>query len=409
MTTRSPIFPRPRLASAAGCLALGLSALGLLAVAGPAGFGQQPPRRVKVTIQDATPVVQEIALPIEPQIRAQPSFPGAMSYGLNVDGKRLTFSSGSARTMVRVDGNIFFPNAQQRPLGPGPRGKPRHGVTSTYVQNNVHITQVLEIVPGKPSVKPKPGQKRQMDTLLIRYLIENKDTRSHDVGVRVRIDTYCWTNDGCLFASPEKHPGKILNGVTLKGKDLPDYLQILQNNNLQNPGWVAHFTCKVGRYDPPSRVVCTSHGAGENGWEVQVIPAQGDSDAAFYWDPVKIPAGGKRELAFAHGQGIATSPENEGRVNLDLGGSFEPGKAFTATAYVHDPVEGQSLALEVPPGMELVRGKEIQPVPAPNESNSSIVQWRARVLRPGTFALRLRSSNGVTYTKNITVALAGAP
>src|SRR5262249_55031326 len=146
--------------------------------------------------------------------------------------------------------------------------------------------------------------KRQMDTLLIRYLIENKDTQPHDVGVRVRIDTFCWTNDGCLFASPEKHPGKLLDGVTLKGKDVPDYMQILQNNDLRNPGWVAHFTFKVGRYDSPSRVACTRHGAGENGWDVQVIQAMGDSDVVFYWDPVKIPAGGKRELAFAHGQGI---------------------------------------------------------------------------------------------------------
>jgi hypothetical protein len=37
------------------------------------------------------------------------------------------------------------------------------------------------------------------------------------------------------------------------------------------------------------------------------------------------------------------------------------------------------------------------------------VQWRARVLRPGTFPLRVRSSNGVTYTKNITVSPADAP
>jgi hypothetical protein len=408
MPSRSPIPPR-RTPRAVGCLAFAGLALGLLAAAGPEGRGQQPPRRVKVKIQDANPVIQEVALPIEPQIRAQPAFVGSMAYGLNVDGKRLTFSQGSARTTLRIDGQILHPGVQQRPLGPGPRGKPRQGVTSTFVQNNVHITQVMEIVPGKPSAKPKPGQKRQMDTLLIRYLIENKDNRPHDVGVRVRIDTFCWTNDGCLFASPEKHPGKILNGVELKGKDVPDYLQILQNNDLKNPGWVAHFTFKIGRFDPPSRVICTSHGAGENGWDVNVIQAMGDSDAAFFWDPVKIPAGGKRELAFAHGQGIATSPENEGRVNLDLGGSFEPGKAFTVTAYVHDPVESQSLALNLPPGMELVRGKEIEPVPPPNESNSSIVQWRARVLRPGTFPLRVRSSNGVTYTKNITVSLADAP
>src|SRR5262249_25326606 len=153
--------------------------------------------------------------------------------------------------------------------------------------------------------------------------------------------------------------------------------------------------------EAPSRVLLTSHGAGDNGWDVPVIQAMGDSDVAFFWDPVTVPPGGKRELAYAHGQGIATSPENEGRVNVALGGSFEPSKRFTVTAYVDDPVESQSLALELPPGMELAEGKALQPVPPPNESNSSVVVWRARVLRPGTFPLRVRSSNGVTYTKHI--------
>src|SRR5262249_4621933 len=142
-------------------------------------------------IEDANPVIQEVALPVDPVVRAQPAFVGAMAYGLNVDGKRLTFAAGSARTTLRIDGQILFPNVVQRQLPAGPRGKPRHGVISTFVQRNVHITQTMEVVPGKPSAKPKPGQKRQMDTLLIRYLIENKDTQPHDVGVRVRIDTFC--------------------------------------------------------------------------------------------------------------------------------------------------------------------------------------------------------------------------
>src|SRR4051794_12435131 len=144
MPTRPATPPFPRLASAAGCLALGLSALGLLAVGGE-GRGQQPSRRVKVTVQDANPVIQEVALPIDPQVRAQPSYPGSMTYGLNVDGKRLTFSSGSARTTLRINGQISFPNAVARPLGAGPRGKPRHGGSYTYAQNNVHITQILEV------------------------------------------------------------------------------------------------------------------------------------------------------------------------------------------------------------------------------------------------------------------------
>src|SRR5439155_462026 len=100
-----------------------------------------------------------------------------------------------------------------------------------------------------------------------------------------------------------------------------------------------------------------------------------------YWDPKTLNPGAKRELAYAYGQGIAGNPENEGRVELALGGSFEPGKRFSVTAYVQEPQPGQTLALELPPGMERVEGKEEQPVPAATASGNSLVLWKARVTR----------------------------
>src|SRR5262249_17313866 len=130
-------------------IAAGLVIVTLLGLTAAPAQTPAPPFVVK--IQDDKPVVQEVTLPVEPLVRAQPQFVGAMSYGLNVDGKRLTFGGGSARTTVRIDGQIVGGGGQQQPLGPGPRGKPRHGVTSNFTHNNVHVTQVMEIVPGKPS------------------------------------------------------------------------------------------------------------------------------------------------------------------------------------------------------------------------------------------------------------------
>src|SRR5262249_44353065 len=116
----------------------------------------------------------------------------------------------------------------------------------------------------------------------------------------------------------------------------------------------------------------------------------------------------RREMAYAYGVSLASSPENEGRVTVGLGGSFEPGKLFTISGHVDEPVEGQALTLELPPGMELVEGKAIQPVPAPTEAGSSLVVWKARVQKLGEFPLRVRSSTGVTQTKTITVTRPGA-
>ena len=68
-------------------------------------------------------------------------------------------------------------------------------------------------------------------------------------------------HDGCLFAAPTI-PKKILDGVELKDKMLPEYVQLLQRPNLDNPGYVAHLTLNLGsKIERPNRVVLTRHGA----------------------------------------------------------------------------------------------------------------------------------------------------
>ncbi|HYT91711.1 MAG TPA: hypothetical protein VEL76_23560, partial [Gemmataceae bacterium] len=221
-------------------------------------------------------------------------------------------------------------------------------------------------------------------------------------------DTYVITNDGCLFAAPTI-PGKILDGIVLKDKQLPPYLQMLQVPDLKNPGFVSHLTLDLGsRLEKPERLVLTRHGSGFDGWDMPANMAGGDSAIGVFWEPKELKPGGKREFAYGYGQGIATSPENEGRVQLALGGSFEPGKLFDVTAYVTDPAPGQSLTLELPAGMVLVEGKECQPVPEVRDDEvTSMIRWRGRVLRPGEFSLGVRSSAGTTQRKTITVTRTG--
>ena len=144
-------------------------------------------------------------------------------------------------------------------------------------------------------------------------------------------------------------------------------------------------------YDSESQTITLSIGA-----EVPTGP--------FMPHLVTIKPGQKREFAYGYGQGLVPSPESAGQVEMALGGSFAPGKLFTVTAYVHDPAEGQSLGLVLPEGMTLVDGPDVQPVPAAREGGAtSLVFWRARVQRPGEFAVRIRSSMGVTHGKLVTV------
>jgi hypothetical protein len=390
-------------------LLLGMAAL-LPALAAENAVPRPP---VRVTIRDDKPVVVEPVLPVDPQQRIAYQFGGPMAFGLMVDGKRITFSPiGGIMTAFKIDEQVIQPGQAPGRLevnrGPLPphHGKRRIGEQAIYVYNNVRITQLVEVVPGKPSGKTVHGQKRAMDTVLVRYLLENKDSKPHTLAVRVFMDILIVDNDGALFAAPN-FPNKILDGVELKGKQVGDYLQVLQRPDLNNPMFVAHFTYALGRErDRPDRVILTRLGAFVNQWDIQAIQAMGDSAMAMYWDSKPLKPGGKRELAYAYGQGIASNPENEGKVQVALGGSFEPGKLFSVTAYVEDPAPGQSLALELPPGMDRVEGKELQPVPAPSPEGNSMVLWKGRVQRTGEFALRIRSSTGVTQTKLITISKA---
>src|SRR5205085_902470 len=115
--------------------------------------------------------------------------------------------------------------------------------------------------------------KRKLDTALVRYTLENKDNASHQVAMRVGMDVYLVDNDGALFAAPN-FPGKILDGVELKGKTIPDYLQILQRPDLKNPLWMAHLTFALGNgIEKPGKIVLTSLGAvAPDNWTLNAMP-----------------------------------------------------------------------------------------------------------------------------------------
>jgi hypothetical protein len=250
----------------------------------------------------------------------------------------------------------------------------------------------------------KPGDKRLMNTMMINYSLENKSKRSQSVGVRVYMDTFVIDNDGCLFAAPTI-PNKLLDGMVLQAKTLPAYLQMLQRPDLKNPGFVSHLTLDMGsRFDKVQKIVLTRHGAGFNGWDMPAFASMGDSAIGVYWEAKELKPGSKREIAYAYGEGIAVPTDSEGRFQISLGGSFEPGKLCTISALVADPAHGQSVALDLPAGIQLVEGKAIQPVATLIDGQElSAVVWKARVLQPGDHRVQVRSSTGVTQAKIISV------
>jgi hypothetical protein len=399
------MLQQQRFCDAAGrftACAITLLILGMTMVSLAQEPASTPP--VVVKIQDEKPVVLEAVVPVDPTNHVQLQSFGNMMTAVRVDNQ--TLHLGAIQTTFKIDDQIIFPgaglgrvNLNNQPLGKGKSGKPRIGTRSVFEFGKVTITQEVEVVP----TRAKAGQKRRMDAALIHFMVDNKDDKPHKVGARIFMDVYIVTNDGALFAAPN-HPGKILDGVELKGDKIPEYLEFLQNPDLKNKGFVANMTFNLGRaFDMPDRVVLTSLGAQMDQWDVGVVQAGGDSAMAVFWEPKQIKAGAKRNIAYGYGQGVIPSLEGDGQVAVVLGGSFEPGKLFTVSAFVQDPAPGQTLALDLPAGMERIEGHERQPVPAYNDDGISMVLWKARVLNTGQFNLRVRSSTGVTQTKIITI------
>jgi hypothetical protein len=387
-----------------GCLFASLSLW-----CGAGHTGEKARRPVKVTIQDEKPVVVETALPFDatPRIRYTPA--NLIAQIQSEQGQQLHLSHFP---VINIDGRVMQPGQQggrfekvNQALPKSATGKVRRGFTSVFFIDDLRITLTAELVPTKPG----PGEKkRELGTMLFRYVVENTGKQPRKFGLKDYLDMYVITNDGAMFAAPN-FPNKILDGIELKGKTLPDYVQCLQNPDLKNPGYISHITVNLGSsIEKADRVVLSRHGAGGfGGWDMPAIASMGDSGVGIFFDPKEIKPGGRRDFGFAYGKGVAIAPESEGNVEVRLTGSFEPGKTFTVTALVHDPVVGQSLILELPKGMTLVEGREIQPVPVPTlDPPQSFVEWKCRLEEMGDFPLRVRSSTGVTQTKLIKISAA---
>ena len=337
---------------------------------------------------------------------------------VRLDGQELLFGE---RPFHTADGKEFgsWPGQwkeREIALGQDRTGRPREGKQSVWVYDSekVEITQTVEIVPG--------AQTRLLDTCLVRYRIENKDTRPHTIGLRFLLDTYIGANDGVPFTIPGD---KTLCDTTKEfntPQNVPDFIQALEKEDLAHPGTIAYVQLKLGGdLDPPDRVTL---GAWPNPrlpnkdcqqektlWEVPVFPIKSltpaDSAVTIYWNQRELAPGNSREVGFAYGLGSVASSVG-GQLGLSVGGSFKPEGEFTLTALVSNPVPGQTLTLTLPGGFQIAEGSKTEPVPAlpPGAtSRNSPVAWKIRApARGGRFPIKVQSSTGVSQTLRVTIS-----
>jgi hypothetical protein len=342
--------------------------------------------------------------------------------------KRLTFEEQGTtnNAVVRLDGNEWlFGDRPFRPLTgqalrenwPGRwlnqdvplTNSPGGGRKSVWVYDEpkVYVTQTVEIVPG--------AQSGLLDTCLVRYRLENKDTKTHKVGLRFLLDTYIGGNDGVPFLIPGSSELCATSKEFNRPEEVPDFIQACENEDLASPGTVAQIQLKVAGLESPSRVTL---GAWPNPelarkderckqektlWEVPVFPIHtlnpADSAVTIYWNEKPLQPGEAREVGFAYGLGTVAGGEGGGKLALTVGGSFVPGGEFTVTAYVNNPAPRQAVTLTLPDGFELIEGQAEQvvpPLPPGAESRNSPVTWKVRAgPKEGKYTLKVQSGNAV--------------
>jgi hypothetical protein len=333
----------------------------------------------------------------------------------NAAGKKLTYSQyGTTNTtVVRIDGTdrvYGFSNGEWKSLkeirddkgqlrqSPAVHSKGKWGgekVECVWMHSEgVQVTQIVEVIPGEP-VETAEGLKRFLDTTLVRYVIENKDNKDHHVGLRILVDTLIGQNDGVPFTVPGRD-ALVDTCADFKPPDpVPDFVQVLENPDLKNPGLIALMNFKVapGTVESPSRVSLTAWPGASLSWEIPVRPMGADSAVALYWDAKELKPGEKREIGFAYGLGSVSSAS--GNLGLSVGGNFSPGGELTVVALVSNPQPGQTVRIHLPEGFSLAAGQQAeQPVPqAAPGGRPAPVTWRVISSRVGSFELEVSRGN----------------
>jgi hypothetical protein len=393
-----------------------------------------------------------------PAVKTQPGYwEPSMRFGLTMVDKfgiqkKLTYQpDGSTNnTCVKLDGGEylfgerpfrFASNGAYADEGHPERwpgrwlersGKPdrplRDGRKSVWVYDSqkIHITQEAGLVPG--------AQSGDLDTCLIHYKIENKDRTAHTVGLRFLLDTFIGGNDGVPYLIPGQK--ELCSTMTEfnRPEDVPDFIQARESADLTNPGTVAQIQLKIPGMEPPSRVTLGAWpdpklnqrvipGFFENMgkarpaqektlWDVPVLSMKtlvpNDSCVVIYWPEKSLAPGATRELSFAYGLGNVASSEGGGRLALTVGGSFVPNGEFTLTAYVSNPVAGQTLTLALPEGFTIISGAQTETVAAGFGSGTVPVTWKVKAgPREGKYNLKVKSSTGVSQTQLVRIKVSG--
>ena len=141
----------------------------------------------------------------------------------------------SSFTTVKVDGvDLIYGNTPDGQFIQSPTNLDNNSRNeSTWKTGDITVKQVLQA-----GLNPATGQP---DAMEIRYIITNTGNTSHDVGMRVMLDTMVNGNDSAPFKVPSKNGVESINfEKDYIGDEVPAFWQVF--NNFDNPDISAQYT-----------------------------------------------------------------------------------------------------------------------------------------------------------------------
>ena len=331
---------------------------------------------------------------------------------------RLTYDQegDSNNTRIKIDGRDFlFAHAMKEVRVTEDKEDSKRRVwrvSCDYLLagERIKVSQFVQIVPG--------SQSGNLDTCVIRYTVENKGKNSHKIGLRMMLDTFIGGEDGVPFVVPGTD-GFVTKFTEFTQKDMPDFIEAMQFQNLDAPGVIAHLGLKGFQLPDCEPEPLYKLYLGENPGNTEfsfdadpseLAPKKGkdgsrftDSVAFLYWNERDTNPGEVREFAFSYGLGEISKPDGSsgGKLSVTTGGNTNAGKTFTLTALVKDATKGQPVMITLPEGVNLASGetKEKAIVEVDRATQMSQVSWKVSASKAGVYSLKVASGQFSSQTK----------
>ncbi len=273
-------------------------------------------------------------------------------------------------------------------------------LVAVWRRGSLVVTQRLTTVTGPTTQVP--------DTVRVDYLLWNDWSRARSgLGLRAMIDTLIGRNDGVPFLVPGKQ-GILAHSAEFSGSAVPDYVQALERESAVDPGAIVHITLRGGDATPPTRLVIDHWPGSQAGYEF--FRGRGkqwghDSAIGLHFEPECFLPGEAKRFTFFYGLGGMSSVASGNRkLALTFPRRVGVGDTFTVSARVFDPQNGESIALSVDDGLEIV-GPAEQRVETVEGAGFGFLGWRVVARRPGERReLTLQAQDGTTEAQTVDIS-----